>query len=553
MGATERPDAGPDERPITTIPIWTGPDERPLLGWLSVPDGATPGSGVVLIGPLGYEWFGSHRTWRRLAERLAAAGHAALRLDLDGTADSAGGTWDAGRVDAWRASVGEGVARLRRAGCARVVLAGARVGATLAYVEAPAAGVDEVAMWAPVASGRRWAREQRLLGTAATAEDPTVEGAISVAGSGFTPATLDDLARLSIAADAHGPRRVALVDGAVDDGLAARLEATGATVARCVVADARQPLESSAERAGLSEGVVAAIADWVGPGAPSSGAPAPAPHSASASLAWRAGRVTERVGWLGAAGLVAIETTDAASDGGPTLLFLNTGSEPHVGPGRAWVELARDLALRGYRCVRADWRGWGESPYRPGDVGPGRPYDANAFDDTLALVAALREQRHDPIHLVGICASAYVALQAAPRIPDVGIIAVSPQLYWVPGDPVDELIGETTRKRLPRSRREERGRRLGAWDVLDRLGHRPPAARMLDALRVRSAPVTLLSGPQDPGMAFLHRRVGRRLAALQRSGAVTVRVVADFDHALHDVRARRAALEEIERAVPAGR
>ena len=52
--------------------------------------------GVVIVPPVGYEYWSSHRTLRTLAERLAGQGCCALRFDFDGTGDSAGDQWDPG-------------------------------------------------------------------------------------------------------------------------------------------------------------------------------------------------------------------------------------------------------------------------------------------------------------------------------------------------------------------------------------------------------------------------------------------------------------------------
>ena len=79
------------------------------MGWRTVPAETAPRKGALILPPLGYEYMTTHRTLRTIAERVAAAGCCALRIDYDGTGDSAGDQWDAGRVAAWRQSVGHGV------------------------------------------------------------------------------------------------------------------------------------------------------------------------------------------------------------------------------------------------------------------------------------------------------------------------------------------------------------------------------------------------------------------------------------------------------------
>jgi pimeloyl-ACP methyl ester carboxylesterase len=212
-------------------------------------------------------------------------------------------------------------------------------------------------------------------------------------------------------------------------------------------------------------------------------------------------------------------------------VFLNTGSEPHVGPGRAWVEYARTLSAAGHTTLRVDFTGWGESP----DEGhaPGRPYDAHTVDDTVDIVEQLTAQGYERIVLVGLCASAWVALKAVLLVRIAGVIAINPQLYWEPGDPVEATMAETRKRRTAEREREERGGRLGLWTALDALGFRPTAAKWLRAIARRRTPVLLLFAEGDDGLEFFHNRVRRSFRYLRRSGVVDVVEVPDIDHPMH--------------------
>src|SRR5262249_60982393 len=107
--------------------------------------------------------------------------------------------------------------------------------------------------------------------------------------------------------------------------------------------------------------------------------------------------------------LVAIETRPGGGSTGETVVFLNTGSEHHVGSGRVWVELARRLAARGKTALRVDFRGWGESP--DDGFAPGRPYDAHTIEGVRTGADALRERGDRTVALAGSCAGAWVALR----------------------------------------------------------------------------------------------------------------------------------------------
>ncbi|MDP3548543.1 MAG: thioesterase, partial [Phreatobacter sp.] len=109
-----------------------------LMGKLHLPAGVAPsGIGVVIVPPHGVEALAATKSLRVLADALAAAGHAALRFDLPGTADSLGDDTDPERLTAWTASVGQAAEVLRRhAGVSAIVFAGLRFGATIAALAA---------------------------------------------------------------------------------------------------------------------------------------------------------------------------------------------------------------------------------------------------------------------------------------------------------------------------------------------------------------------------------------------------------------------------------
>ncbi len=46
----------------------------------------------------------------------------------------------------------------------------------------------------------------------------------------------------------------------------------------------------------------------------------------------------------------------------PWVVLVNVAAEHHIGPGRRWVEWARRWAALGYRVVRIDQSGVGDSP-----------------------------------------------------------------------------------------------------------------------------------------------------------------------------------------------
>ena len=121
---------------MSAAPIWFGPEGRPLFGWVHTPASGYARAGVVICPTLAHENEAVHATLRHLAQGLAERGFCALRLDYDGTGDSAGRQQGPGRVAAWLSSVTEAIALLRNGGVRSVMVVGVRFGALMAALAA---------------------------------------------------------------------------------------------------------------------------------------------------------------------------------------------------------------------------------------------------------------------------------------------------------------------------------------------------------------------------------------------------------------------------------
>jgi alpha-beta hydrolase superfamily lysophospholipase len=522
---------------VATTGQWVGPLRRPLMSWLSAPVDGASDVGVVIAPPVGYEYWSAHRTLRTLAERLAERGHRALRFDFDGTGDSAGDQWDPSRVRAWETGVDVAAHALREWGVSKLVVVGLRIGGTFALLRGRAVDADAVVAWGPVVRGRRYVSELQLLGLPVpeAADAPERAGGIVQAGSVFSAETLADLNAINLTTLAERPAaRVLVVDRAdkpVSTPLLDRLRELGVEPDHLVRTGSELMLDRPTEYATVPDDIVDDVCRWVGPEAPGASAATVLGRRTIATVPWRDRPVEEEVVDLGTPGLVGIVTRPVGAARG-TVVWLNSGSEHHVGPGRAWVEYARELALSGFASLRMDFSGWGESPDR--GHAPGRPYDQHGIGEVAEAVGALRERGHAHVVLAGLCAGAWVGLRAALSVDVEGVIAINPQLYWRPGDPVEaDIVTETRVRRQSEILRNKRLGSLGLWSVLDVLGSRPPAATWLAQLAERRMPVLAVFAEGDDGLEYLQDRTGRAWRRALGSGRIECVTVAGIDHPMH--------------------
>ena len=526
---------------LITHGLWFGRDTGAAFGWLSYAPTSPDRSAVLILPPVGYAWWSAYATRRVLAERLVATGHTVLRLDYHGTGDAPGSQWESDQFGAWHDSVRSGAHALRERGCTELTIVGVALGATLALELAEELEACQVVAWHPVISGRQ---EARALGMRSIAM-PDGEH-VSHAGSVFAVDTLSPLSTLDLLEATSRPERTLVIDGPVADPLIERLAGRGADAERVEVADGEQALQEPAEDAVVARGIVDTVVDWIGPGA-AGRTGARSSFAAGHISQWSDGHVREEIQHLGPSELVGVACgpVDGTATAG-TVVMLNSGSEPHVGPGRAWVELARTLAIHGIRSLRTDFRGWGESP--DDGFAPGRPYDAHGITDTLQIVRALQARGDGPIVLVGLCAGAWIALRAILQEPVAAVIALNPQLYWQPGDPVEALLSDTRRRRTEDRAAERAGRENDRWDALDRAGERNWAGAWLDDLAAGSTQLTMLFAEGDDGLEYLNDRLGRRLAQTVAGGRLTVTEIPGIDHAMHRAWLRPAMFAAIEDA-----
>jgi pimeloyl-ACP methyl ester carboxylesterase len=107
----------------------------------------------------------------------------------------------------------------------------------------------------------------------------------------------------------------------------------------------------------------------------------------------------------------------------PVFVFLSAGSLHRVGPYRLHVRLGRELAQMGFRSLRVDLAGTGDSPSRPGLT------NQQSVAADFAEVLGVLESRlgRSPLVLAGLCSGADNAIRLTleePRV--VGMVLLDP-------------------------------------------------------------------------------------------------------------------------------
>ena len=129
-----------------------------------------------------------------------------------------------------------------------------------------------------------------------------------------------------------------------------------------------------------------------------------------------------------------------------TVVLVSAGVTPKFGPFRLYVELARRLGREGYRTLRFDLGGIGDS----GDEYAGYPLEQRTYLQIKAAFDHLSERcQLDGIVLAGLCSGADDSFRQAERDGRVtGVVMVDPFAYRTAGFLWRHLLFRTQRRLL---------------------------------------------------------------------------------------------------------
>jgi len=414
------------------FPIAFHANEACCFGWFHAAQPPTRGVGVVLCRPIGYESICAYGTYTQLAENLARAGFDVIRFDYHGTGDSAGDDADPNRVRAWIDSIKAAACELKQlSGISRLALFGVRLGATLAAQAAvQLGGVENLMMWAPCATGRGFARELRAAG----ANRPTAKKSgfeandIEALGYLYTAQTVQDLEVLQCQEFAVPPAKNVLILGRDDmpgEGpLPSKYREMGMPTTYAVVPGYALMMAEPRETVFVPE-TLELITSWLCAANPFDASFAQTPGTGATCLDGIAfDGIREMPMMFGPGrslfGILAEPAEPGVLDrrNETAILMLNVGGNYRIGPNRIYVKMARSLAGLGYRALRFDLAGLGDSRTEMGFCNS-TLYSRDSTAEVRAAIDELVNRGCKNFHLLGICSGSFVAFQTAlvdPRV-----------------------------------------------------------------------------------------------------------------------------------------
>lgn len=190
-------------------PMLFGNARRTLFGVYTPAAGARRRTGAVLCAPFGQEYLRSHRAFKVLSDRLAAAGIDVLRFDYYGTGDSAGESREvtlSGCVEDAGVAIDEisAIAAVKD-----VTVIGLRLGGTIALTASrQRTAVSRAVLWDPILDGRGLIDE---LDDSNRSISDTIDGTRIVGGFPVTAQLQREIGEISPDGLRPGSRRTLLI------------------------------------------------------------------------------------------------------------------------------------------------------------------------------------------------------------------------------------------------------------------------------------------------------------------------------------------------------
>jgi pimeloyl-ACP methyl ester carboxylesterase len=516
---------------------------------------------VVVVPPIGREATCVYRPFFEWAETLAARGIRVLRYDPLGEGDSLGVAPDTEQWTCWLNGLEQAAAVARReTGARSLVLAGMRIGASLALAADASVRPDALILFAPIMDGRSWLRELRL--SAELQGQPVQSDGICIDGVRLSASTVHRLSSLDLTGLQPTGRNVFLAGTYSRKQLSGFCEST----IRSMPFDGYSKLFRDPHLNENPHIVLGAATSWLedlGRTSPSAAADtksAAAPERPPATRLLQAEWSEEPVTF--GAGLRGVLTRPRHPSGSQAVIFGNTGGDPRASCGGFTTLACRALASRGIAALRFDFRSLGES----GPVGSARihVYEACHVEEYRAAAGLLAQYDLTDITLVGVCTGGYHALRAVLAVDEFRhAIAINSWLVWRPGTPLgfravrmrDVLHSKKWGDRIRRLARGEFDLSAKLSGILYRLKQIQKiyfedaacrAVRLdLERASKRGKTFDLLIWDQDQVADDLKADFGRNFRRLAHIKGLNIGLIPNIDHSMRSDESKRGVLTEL--------
>jgi hypothetical protein len=256
------------------------------------------------------------------------------------------------------------------------------------------------------------------------------------------------------------------------------------------------------------------------------------------------------------------------------VLIVNSGRDPHYGPGRFGVELARRLAEDSIASLRLDFAGLGDSLGPPGEESIlSSMLDQDRSTDVSDAIDALARLGFRYFAAYGLCAGAYHVMRAAVADPRISrlLLVNTPVLEWHQGGGVDFIRHKNmplrhflaefaklrswsiARHKILKSGSVLRGQLLrlaanlssASWSRRFTKSRLTSGQKNIEVLLRRNVKCLFLFGAGDLGLDAVTRELAPLRSDHRFRENVTIEVLPDFDHLVSHEKTRHAAAQRI--------
>lgn len=446
----------PDFDSLKRYPFYFGSPEKPLLGWLHTTNAKQHfDTGIIICPPLAVEYMNSYRSLRYVADYFALAGIPALRFDYHGTGDSSGIEEDDNRLKSWLWSIEQAQQQLQTlTNCNKSGLFGFRIGATLAALSTQTQPSEFLVCWAALNNGKKYIREIKLIQKTGNIQSHTDDTLLQAGGMGYWEQTAKDISEINLAKITPKAKNILVIprdEQITDSELFDSWSKKGINVSQENYTGSTLMLVDS-HLTKVPHETILNIIQWV----EQKISPVKVNNNI-ATLISRAAKETivqhtqvlstgtrgntfptlESIHYFGENkhrfGILT-ETETSRKSALPTIIIANSGANHRVGPSRLYVLLARELSLQGFKCLRIDVPGIGDSIISDEHLENDEYIDSSNHEIYDAIKSLDDDYKNKAYILMGLCSGAYFSFQAALNLQQLNItecILINPlTFYW---------------------------------------------------------------------------------------------------------------------------